>query len=126
MTELAVIAAGGALGAMGRYGLSLWVDRRLGAGFPHGTLVVNVLGCLALGALLAYVEDIGGFSPRWRLFLATGLLGAFTTFSTFGYETVVLARDGEWTAALGNVALNVVVGLAAVTTGMIAVNRISG
>ncbi len=126
MTELAVIAAGGALGAVGRYGLSLWVDRRMGAHLPHGTLVVNVLGCLALGALLAYIEDANGFSPRLRLFLATGLLGAFTTFSTFGAETVALARAGQMTSALANVALNVVLGLAAVMVGVITVNKLAG
>jgi CrcB protein len=125
MTELVVIGAGGALGAVGRYGLSLWIGRRLGEGFPYGTLIVNVLGCLALGALLSYVESAQGFSPRLRLFLATGVLGAFTTFSTFGYETVALARDGHWSSALTNVALNVVVGLAAVVAGIAAMNRLS-
>lgn len=125
MKELVAIGAGGALGAVGRYGLTLWVGRRLGAGFPFGTLIVNVLGCLALGALLGYIQDVGGVSPRVRLFLETGVLGAFTTFSTFGYETVSLAREGYWSAALGNVALNVLVGLAAVVAGIAAVNRLS-
>jgi len=95
MTELVAIGAGGALGAVGRYGLSLWVGRRLGEGFPFGTLFVNVLGCLALGALLGYIEEAGGFSPR------------------------------VWSVALGNVALNVLVGLAAVVAGIAAVNRLS-
>jgi CrcB protein len=123
MSELAVIAAGGAIGAVGRYSLSLLVVRRLGAESHQGTLLVNILGCFFLGALLSYIEQAEGFSPRLQLFLATGVLGAFTTFSTFGAETVGLVRAGQWTSALGHVGLNVIVGLAAVMLGANMANR---
>lgn len=114
--EIAIVAAGGAIGAVARYGLSGWLAKHA-AHFPLGTLVVNVLGCLAIGLLMTLSEESGRVSVNARLFIAVGLLGAFTTFSTFGYETFGLLRRGETGLALASVAANVLIGLGAVVAG---------
>ena len=126
MSNLAIVALGGALGAVARYEISARVQQRWGGGpgaFPVGTLVVNALGCLVLGALMAWVAERAQFAPRTRLFVGIGLLGSFTTFSTFGFETIELARHGKLGGALLNVALNVLVGCAFVALGRFAVVR---
>jgi CrcB protein len=114
--QIAIVAAGGAIGAVLRFGLSGWLQR-LAPHFPLGTLVVNVLGCLAIGVLMTLSEESGKVSVDTRLFIAVGLLGAFTTFSTFGYETFGLLRRGETALALASVAANVLIGLGAVVAG---------
>ncbi|HGY89750.1 MAG TPA: fluoride efflux transporter CrcB [Planctomycetes bacterium] len=110
--EWLAVAVGGMLGALGRYAVSGWVHRLTDvSGFPLGTLVVNVVGCSVLGVLMQLVEEGRFASAPWRLFIAVGLLGSFTTFSTFGYETLELLRggDGRWAALnlLGNLLLGV-------------------
>jgi len=117
MFKLFIIGCGGFIGAVVRYGLSGWVHRNNMSDFPYGTLTVNVIGCLLIGALSYLVEDRILLNPHMRAFLLIGILGAFTTFSTFGYETVELLGDGRMTAALVNVLTNVVVGLIAVWIG---------
>ena len=87
------VALGGALGAVARHLTGLGAVRIMGAAFPYGTLVVNVAGCFLIGFLLMLSEQRQLFSPTTRLFLTVGILGAFTTFSTFGYETLELLRD---------------------------------
>jgi fluoride exporter len=108
----------GALGAGVRYGLQGVVYDRTGAGFPTGTLAVNLLGCLALGAMLRYAFTHLGFPPEWRIAIAVGFLGSFTTFSTFGWETVRLLEDGEWLKAGAYVGLSVLGGIVAVMLGI--------
>lgn len=88
------VAAGGAVGSVGRYGLSLW-GASLGTRIPYGTLAANVLGCLVMGAVMQVVVVRATMPEPWRLFLAVGLLGGLTTFSTFSYESVALARQGH-------------------------------
>jgi len=84
-------------GAILRYLLSGWVQAwAKGAAFPYGTLTVNLLGCLIIGFLAQLVELRNLFSPETRVFVFIGVLGAFTTFSTFGNDTMLLLRDGEW------------------------------
>lgn len=100
---------------MARYGVGQLIARR--GGFPWATLLVNVLGCLVLGALMVWVARTDDLAPRVRAFVGVGLLGSLTTFSTFGVETVELAREGHTGGALLNVALNLGVGLAAVLVG---------
>ncbi|MBI3271572.1 MAG: fluoride efflux transporter CrcB [Planctomycetes bacterium] len=117
MLKALLVGLGGFLGAIARYELSGLVHRYLSASFPYGTLVVNVLGCLAIGGVLHLVEDRSLLGPNTRLFLTIGILGGFTTFSSFGYETMELLRDGESALALANVAGNVVLGLGAVWLG---------
>lgn len=114
---LFVVAAGGALGAVGRYLSTGWIQGLSGDFFPWGTLVVNVLGSLALGFGLIWLQASVA-SAEARQFVAIGFLGSFTTFSTFSYEAVAMLRDGEWWRAGGYIAGSVVLGLAAVIVGM--------
>lgn len=117
--QILLVGAGGFLGSVLRYGLSGLVHRWVPfAAFPYGTLTVNLLGCLVIG-LLAGLADSGrwGLGPELRLFLFIGLLGGFTTFSTFGYETFELVRDGELMRVAGSVLTHLLVGVAAVWLG---------
>lgn len=109
------VAIGGALGAVVRYALSGWV---IAQRFPMGTLVVNVVGCALIGALTAMAVKSDWPGPLARTFLIGGFLGALTTFSTFGYQTIELGRDhGLFWAAL-NLGSNLVIGLVAVLAGI--------
>jgi CrcB protein len=110
-----LVGSGGFAGAVFRYALGGAVHRFLPlATFPYGTLAVNLVGCLLIGALSGLAETRQLFAPELRTFALIGLLGGFTTFSTFGYETVAMARDGEHLRAATNVGLHVVFGLALV------------
>lgn len=116
--RLVAIAAGGALGAVLRYLLSGWVQDLTSPRFPWGTLAVNALGSLALGVLMASALAHAGGEAWGRHFWAIGLIGAFTTYSTFSYETIMLLEVGDVWAAAGNVALNLALGLGAVLAGL--------
>lgn len=121
-----LVAVGGAVGAVIRHGCNevcVWLTiTKLGRALPLSTLVVNVLGCLAIGALMAYSRR-GQLSDEWRLLLVTGVLGAFTTFSAFSFETLMLGRDTSPSAAVINVLANVVGCLLAVWLGWSLVGR---
>jgi len=117
MLKLVLIGLGGFLGAIARYGLSGLVQRCCGGSFPTGTLAVNVSGCFAIGVLMYLVEERGLFDPDARRFLQVGFLGAFTTFSTVGYETFEMLRSGDLRLALANVLGSVVLGVGAVAVG---------
>ena len=120
MAQFLWVGVGGFFGAVVRYLVSGWAQRWMIGSFPLGTLVVNVAGCFALGALMAWL-DRGWLSPAMRQLLAVGFLGALTTFSTFGYETFDLLRGGEAGLALLSVAANLLVGLLAVWLGLVVV-----
>jgi CrcB protein len=126
MTQLIAVGAGGCIGAIARYWLSGAAHRWLGSGFPYGTLLVNVIGCLVFGSIWGLVEFRQWFSPTARLFLTTGILGGMTTFSTFGYETFALVRDEEYGLALVNVSTNVVIGVVAVMAGWFVAKLLAG
>jgi CrcB protein len=111
------IAAGGAVGSVGRYALGGLVQAATGGTFPLGTLVVNVAGCLLIGSLGAYFAGPHLVGETWRAALLIGLLGSFTTFSTFGWETFELINDGQFARASLNVLGSVAIGLAAVWLG---------
>ncbi|HET8601114.1 MAG TPA: fluoride efflux transporter CrcB [Segeticoccus sp.] len=113
---LLLVALGAAVGAPLRYLTDRAVQARHGGAFPWGTLVVNVVGCLALGVLVG-AAAAGGLSPGVGLFLGTGLCGAFTTYSTFSYETLRLLEDGARLYAAANVAVTVVTGVLAAFAG---------
>ncbi len=102
-----LIGGFGAIGAVSRYAMSGVVYRVFGTSFAHGTLAVNVLGSFLLGALMEIGLTGAWLSAEWRSALAIGFLGAFTTFSTFSYETLKYLEDGDWTRAGVNVLLNV-------------------
>ena len=120
MREVLLVGSGGFIGSVLRYYVGGWVQRAFATGvFPLGTLAVNVLGCLAIGLLAGLAESRDVLSAEVRLFVFIGVLGGFTTFSSFGYETLALARDGQLAAAFGNVALQLVLGLVAVYVGLV-------
>ena len=118
MGKILWVGLGGFLGSIGRYLLSGYIQNLVrGTGFPYGTLAVNLTGCLFIGFLSQWVETRGFLSPEARLFVFMGLLGGFTTFSTFSNETMNLWQAGDSTAALANVAVHVVLGLGAAWLG---------
>jgi fluoride exporter len=117
MRSLWLVALGGALGAVARAVLSTAIHVRWSSTLPWGTIVVNLAGCLVLGLLSGVLESRPSLNPIWRSFGAVGVLGAFTTFSTFENETLALLERGAVGAALGNVAVSVGVGLIAVWLG---------
>jgi len=118
MRTVLAIGAGGFVGALARYAVHVAMLRSFGPAFPLGTLTVNVAGSFALGLLFALAET-HAVAPALRLGLGVGVLGAFTTFSTFTVDTIALgARDGGAALALGNVTLNVVLAVGAAALGM--------
>lgn len=115
--EVLYVALGGSLGAVSRYGISEWARRRLGDALPWGTLFVNVVGSLLLGLLLGLaLREVG--TRGHRAAFGTGFLGAFTTFSTFSNETVLMYQQGKLTGAVLNVVLNLVAGIGAAIAGL--------
>ncbi len=102
------IAIGGALGACLRYACYEWVIHLFGRAFPFATLLVNILGSFAIGLLYGFTLSEQFASDPWRLFIGVGILGAFTTFSTFSMDTVFMLQQGCWLKAGANIVLNVV------------------
>ena len=113
-----LVGSGGFVGAVFRYGLSGVVQRSTTlSAFPYGTLFVNMAGCLLMGTLVGLVDSRQLFGPEFRLFALIGLLGGFTTYSTFGYETFALLRDADFLRALTSITVHIVLGLALVWAG---------
>lgn len=124
MTQILAIAAGGAIGALLRYWTSIAVHGRLGMAFPYGTLAVNVLGSLLMGFLYIWLIDRMAAGPALRAFLLVGVLGAFTTFSSFSMETLNLLEAGHPGKALANVLVSVVVCVTAAGLGVLAARQL--
>jgi CrcB protein len=120
LTSALSIFIGGGLGSLCRYAAGSLLKARFGSAFPLGTLLVNLLGCLAIGCLAARFERASIFqiSQETRDFCVVGLLGGFTTFSALGLEAAILLERGAWAAAAGNVLLNVVPGVALAGAGL--------
>lgn len=123
LARLGWLLLAGGLGSLARYTLSGWTQRIYGGELPVGTFVVNLAGCLAFGFVWALAEERLVISGQTRFLILTGFMGAFTTFSTFAFETSALLRDSEWLLALGNLLAHNVLGVAAVIVG-IAVGRL--
>ncbi len=119
MFNLLLIGIGGFIGAVARYLLSGLFYNIFGDRFPYGTFAVNIIGCLLLGFFLTLTEGKFIISPQVRSFFAIGILGAFTTFSTFSYETFALLQSGLYSSAILNIILSVIISLAAVWGGII-------
>lgn len=118
MADILFVGVGGFIGAVLRYAVSILSNTLSTAySFPVGTLIVNVAGCFVIGVLTQMVEARAALTEQQRLFLLPGLLGGFTTFSAFGYETIALLQRQEAMAAAGNVLVNVGLGLLAVFVG---------
>jgi CrcB protein len=124
MTQLLAIASGGAIGALLRYWTSTAVHARLGMGFPYGTLTVNLLGSLLIGFLYIWLLERMSAGPALRAFLMIGLLGAFTTFSTFSMETLNLLESGQPGRALVNILLSVTLCIGAAGLGVLAARQL--
>ena len=120
MRLVAAIGLGSAVGGIARFLLGSAIQQRAGAGFPVGTLVINVTGSLLVGFLLRYALGTSAISAEVRALLTTGLCGGYTTFSTFSYETAALLEDGDYRRASLYVVSSVVVGLLATFLGIAA------
>lgn len=116
--KLLYLGLAGAAGTLARYGLSGWVGRSFGTTFPWGTAAVNILGCLFFGLMWACVENKLAVTGQIKLVIFMGFFGAFTTFSTFAFETGQLLDDSQWLWAAGNLLLHTVAGLAALMAGL--------
>jgi len=113
-----VVGLGGFLGANARYLMAHWIGERYGTSFPYGTLVINVSGSFIIGLFLVLITDRYIVHPNWRLFFSVGFLGAYTTFSTYSFESLVLILSGAWFPGLINLIGSVVLGLGATLCGM--------
>lgn len=118
MREVLAVALGGAIGAVLRYGVGVGMGRLL-SGFPWHTMIVNLLGSFLIGVLMAFSIDKGAVPGDWRLFLGTGVLGGFTTFSTLAYESIALIQDGLWMQGFMNALATCVLGLAVAWLGLV-------
>jgi len=119
MERYLLVATFGALGAVSRYAIDGWVSNAARGQFPWGTLVINVAGSFVLGIVVELTTSRLLAHPNWRVALGIGFLGAFTTFSTFTYETVRLAEDSAYALALLNVAAMTTFGLVAAVAGLL-------
>jgi CrcB protein len=119
MNRYAWIAIGGALGAIARYQVTAAIQSRIPLGFPLGTFLVNVSGCLAMGIVGTLLADRLAFNPNWRFAVPIGFIGAYTTFSTFEFETFRAVNDGSWLVGGLNVVVSVVVGYMALWLGVV-------
>ena len=119
------VAVAGALGALARWGLGVWLGERLGGAFPWGTLAVNLIGCFLLGVVMEATERVGWLPGPTRLVLAVGFIGALTTFSTFEFETFQLARRGAVMLGAVNFAANVLFGYLLLWAGGALVARLA-
>jgi fluoride exporter len=119
MENYLIISIGAVLGANARYMLGGWAAEKFGTSFPYGTLIINVTGSLALGFFMTLISDRFIVDPRWRLLVAIGFLGAYTTFSTYTYESANLILSGQvWTGLL-NLFGSSILGMVAVTAGIL-------
>jgi CrcB protein len=119
MREFLLIGGGAVLGANARYWLTNFFVQRLGPAFPYGTLFINVTGSFLLGFVLVLVANRFVVDPGYRLLIGTGFMGAYTTFSTFSYDTIVLLERGDVVPALMNVGTSVAVSLVAAYLGIV-------
>ena len=119
MREVAWVGVGGFAGAVARYLLGGWIAARFGTAFPYGTFVINITGSFILGLIMGTLEG-RVLSPVVRLAVAIGFVGAYTTFSTWTYETMRLLEDGSWQLAIANVFGSLLAGMVAVISGLTA------
>lgn len=118
MEKFLIISAGAVLGANARYLISDWAARKFGVRFPYGTFIINLTGSLLIGLFLTLATERFVVDPRLRLFITIGFLGAYTTFSTYAYESFTLIYQGQWLAGMLNLLGSVLLGVAAVGAGI--------
>lgn len=117
MAKLLIIGLGGFIGAIGRYLITQYFFQSSTSDFPLGTFIVNIIGCLILGMFMYYAQNSAVFSANMRMFVAIGILGAFTTFSTFSYETVALFNAQKVMLALANIVGSILLGIFSIWLG---------
>ncbi len=120
MTKYLMVAFGGALGALARFWLGGFISNRMSTRFPYGTFVINITGSFLIGLIVTLLAEKTHWSPNWRYLIPIGFIGAYTTFSTFEYETFRNVQDGQLLTAFLNVMLSVTAGFLAVWGGVIA------
>lgn len=125
MNAYLIVFLGAGIGGAARHGVNVVALRLLGSGFPYGTLTVNIAGSLAMGLLAGWFALKGDLSQSWRLFLTTGILGGFTTFSTFSLDAALLYERGQLGACAFYVAASVGVALAGLFAGLFIVRHLS-
>ncbi len=116
MNEVAIVACGGAIGSVARFSISVGMNR-LGASTPWPTMSINILGSLLVGVFYGFSLRYG-WAENWRLFAVVGVLGGFTTFSAYSYESISLIKTGQWTAAILYITGSVILGLVACAVGI--------
>lgn len=119
MLDLIVVAIGGAVGSVARYLIGNFVSKNYHGSFPIGTFFINIVGCFLMGFFMSSLIQKEMADTTWRLFLCVGLLGGFTTYSSFGYEAITMLTQGKTLMAGMYAGCSVVVGLFAAITGMI-------
>src|ERR1043165_291823 len=119
MDRYLMIAIGGAAGAIARYQLAAMIQARIPAGFPLGTFVVNITGCFVMGIATTLLTERLGGHPAWRFLIPIGFVGAYTTFSTFEFETFRAINEGSWLIGMGNVLGSVFAGYVALGAGFV-------
>jgi CrcB protein len=118
-----IVFFGGGLGAALRHGMNIAAARTLGTAFPYGTLIINITGSIAMGLIAGYFAFRGDASQHWRLFLTTGILGGYTTFSAFSLDAALLYERGELVASLAYVLLSVVLSILGLFAGLYVVRQ---
>lgn len=117
--QVVLVAIGGAIGAAARYIISNWAANKMGTAFPYGTMVVNIGGCFIIGLFMTLATDRYIIQSHWRMLIAVGFLGGFTTFSSFSYETVMLMRNTGLFFGIENIFVNLIFGMAATWAGIL-------
>ena len=117
MQNIIIVGIGGFIGSILRYLASYLINSKINSILPFGTLSVNIIGCFAIGTLWGYVDTLETFNQSLRLFLFVGILGGFTTFSSFGYETIIMLKQGHFFFSLINISIHLIAGLGAVMLG---------
>lgn len=116
--QIITVALGGAMGAVSRFLVGNIVGKALGSAWPYGTFIINIVGCFCMGVLMTVIVERQLLPAAWRLFLCVGFLGGFTTFSSFGYETISLINNGKLLEAIAYVSGSVLLGLLAAAIGV--------
>jgi CrcB protein len=114
-----IVGLGGFLGAVARFWVAEYVAQRMGTRFPYGTFVINCSGSFAIGVVMTVLDHYAHWTPNWRYLLPIGFIGAYTTFSTFEFETLQSMQQGQFALAAANLALSVVLGFACVYAGVV-------
>ena len=116
--QIITVALGGAMGAVSRFLVGNIVGKALGSAWPYGTFIINIVGCFCMGVLMTVIVERQLLPAAWRFFLCVGFLGGFTTFSSFGYETISLINNGKLLEAIAYVSGSVLLGLLAAAIGV--------